>query len=250
MWRRSISCWLGESSWNEYSTGMPIASSVWIVRLRSVAGDVGGGEVEVRAAVERHGAAVVVGSEVEELHLRGDVEREAPLAGPVEVAPQHLAGVALEGRAVEVEDVAEHPGLGRVRVGPREQLEGVGVGPGEHVALLHPGEAVDRRAVEGHALLEGVLELGGGDGEALQLAEHVGEPEPDEPDAALLDRAQHVVLLAFHDASLAARPCDGPARQFIRRSHAGNGGETASCHSDASADERLPSRRARHEEET
>ena len=35
VWRRSISCWLGESSWNEYSTGMPIASSVWIVRLRS-----------------------------------------------------------------------------------------------------------------------------------------------------------------------------------------------------------------------
>ena len=36
VWRRSISCWLGESSWNEYSTGMPIVSSVWMVRLRSV----------------------------------------------------------------------------------------------------------------------------------------------------------------------------------------------------------------------
>ena len=54
------------------------------------------------------------------------------------------------------------------------------------------------RAVERHALLEGVLQLGRGDGEALELAEHVGEPEPDEPDAPLLDRAQHVVLLAFH----------------------------------------------------
>ena len=34
VWRRSISCWLGASSWNEYSTGMPIASSVRIVCLR------------------------------------------------------------------------------------------------------------------------------------------------------------------------------------------------------------------------
>ena len=49
---------------------------------------------------------------------------------------------------------------GAVGIGPGQQLEAVGVGPGEHVALLHPGEAVDGRAVEVHALLEGVLELG------------------------------------------------------------------------------------------
>ena len=36
VWRRSISCWLGESSWKEYSTGMPIVSSVRMVCLRSV----------------------------------------------------------------------------------------------------------------------------------------------------------------------------------------------------------------------
>jgi len=35
VWRRSISCWLGASSWNEYSTEMPMASSVRIVSLRS-----------------------------------------------------------------------------------------------------------------------------------------------------------------------------------------------------------------------
>ena len=67
-------------------------------------------------------------------------------------------------------------------LGPRQQLEGVRVGPGEHVALLDAAEAVDGRAVEVHALLEGVLELGRGDGERLELAEHVGEPEPDEAD--------------------------------------------------------------------
>ena len=35
VWRRSISCWPGASSWKLYSTGMPIASSVRIVCLRS-----------------------------------------------------------------------------------------------------------------------------------------------------------------------------------------------------------------------
>ena len=37
---------------------------------------------------------------------------------------------------------------GLVAVAPRQELEGVRVGHGEHVALLHPAEAVDRRAVE------------------------------------------------------------------------------------------------------
>jgi hypothetical protein len=36
VWRRSISCWLGASSWKLYSTGMLIVSSVRIVCLRKV----------------------------------------------------------------------------------------------------------------------------------------------------------------------------------------------------------------------
>jgi hypothetical protein len=35
VWRRSISCWLGASSWKLYSTGMLIVSSVRIVCLRN-----------------------------------------------------------------------------------------------------------------------------------------------------------------------------------------------------------------------
>ena len=115
--------------------------------------------------------------EVEELHLGRDVEGEALLAGPVEVALEHLAGVALERRAVEVGDVAEHAGRRRLVDAPRQQLEAVGVGEGEHVALLHPAEAVDGRAVELHPLGEGGFELGGGGLDRLQLAEHVGEPQ-------------------------------------------------------------------------
>ena len=36
VWRRSISCWLGASSWKLYSTGMLIVSSVRMVCLRNV----------------------------------------------------------------------------------------------------------------------------------------------------------------------------------------------------------------------
>ena len=80
-----------------------------------------------------------------------------------------------------------------------QQLEGVRVGPGEHVGFLDPAVALDRRAVEGHALFEGGLELGRRDLDRLQKAEHVGEPEPHEAHAPLLDRAQDVLVLAFHE---------------------------------------------------
>ena len=74
MWRRSISCWLGESSWNEYSTGMPMASSVWIVRLRRVPATSAVVRSKYEPVSSGLGPAVVAGREVEELHLRGDVE--------------------------------------------------------------------------------------------------------------------------------------------------------------------------------
>ena len=168
--------------------------------LAQGAGDVGGRQVEVRAGVERHRTAVVARGEVEELHLRRHVVREPARPRPLEVATQHLAGVALERRAVEVEDVAEDARLRRARIGPRQHLEAVGIGPRQHVALLDARVAVDRRAVERHALVEGVLKLHRRDGEALQLTEDVGEPQPHEAHPALLDRPQDVVALGLHPA--------------------------------------------------
>ena len=75
-----------------------------------------------------------------------------------------------------------------------KHLERRRIGHGDHVRLLDAGEAVDRRAVEAHALLERALELAVGHGEALQNAEHVGEPEADELDVALLDRLEDVLF--------------------------------------------------------
>ena len=76
---------------------------------------------------------------------------------------------------------------------------------GDHVGLVDPGEALDRRAVEAHALREGGLELGRGDRDRLQEAEHVGEPHPDEPDVALFDRPQHELGLLVHPAQSAVQ---------------------------------------------
>ena len=59
----------------------------------------------------------------------------------------------------------------------------MGSGRASTSALLDPAEPVDGRPVEGHALLEGVLELGGSDAEGLGRPEDVGEPELDEADA-------------------------------------------------------------------
>ena len=67
---------------------------------------------------------------------------------------------------------------------------------------MHAGEALDRRAVEADALGERAFELGRCDGDRLEEAQHVGEPQPDETDVSFLDRAKDELLLAFHAASL------------------------------------------------
>ena len=199
--------------------------------LAQVAGDVGGGEVEVGAVVEDlqrlRGIALL---EVEELHLGRHVEREAPLAGPVEVAPQHLAGVALERRAVEVDDVAEHPGVGGRRdrpTGSSSKLLGSGRASTslsctrEKPSMDEPSKVMpSSRAFSSSA---GVM------------AKDFSWPRTSvnqsrmKPDTALLHRPQHVVLLAFHAGlvSLAGRlgiePEGRVHRPFTNGQRPGNG---------------------------
>src|SRR5699024_5745150 len=73
---------------------------------------------------------------------------------------------------------------------------------GDQVGLAHPGQALDRGAVEADALGERPLQLGRGDRHRFQHPEHVGEPEPDEPHVPLLDGSQYVLLLLVHAAVL------------------------------------------------
>ena len=137
-----------------------------------------------------------------ELDLGVGVEGEAAVGGLGEVALEDVPRVGVRRRAVGHLDVAEHPGGRRPLTAPRQDLEGRRVGLGEHVRLVDPGEALDRRAVEADALLEGPLELGRCHRHRLEVAQHVGEPQPHEPHVALLERPQHEVFLLAHGVSL------------------------------------------------
>ena len=113
-----------------------------------------------------------------------------------------------------------------------QQLEGLGVGAGQDVGLLDAAEPVDGRAVEGHPLVERVLQLGRGDVEPLGGPEHVGEPQLDEADAPLLHGPEHVVPLALHRTSFACRAHPthrgpGPARPH--RDCPGTAGNLGRC---------------------
>ena len=138
VWRRSISCWLGvlvEAVLDGDAHRLERADRL----LAQRAGDVVGGEVEEAGVVERLRCGTTLGRlEVEELDVRSDVEDQALLVGGLDVALEHVAAVAVEGRAVEVVDVAEDPRLGRRGVAEGQQLERVGIRHRQDVGFLDP----------------------------------------------------------------------------------------------------------------
>ena len=82
VWRRSISCWPGASSWKLYSTGNAQRFECADRLLAQLARDVVGGQVEVAALIDRDGQlAGHEWFEVEELDVGGDVEGEAGVVG-------------------------------------------------------------------------------------------------------------------------------------------------------------------------
>ena len=99
-----------------------------------LARQVGDSQVEVATAVERDRRADRVEAvEVEVLDLRSDEEGVASLMGLAEHTVERKAWTALEGRAIDVDHVAEDPGHRGTVIVEREELEGRGVWPGEDV---------------------------------------------------------------------------------------------------------------------
>ena len=134
----------------------------------------------------RDGVEVVV--EVEVLDARADVQDVALRVRLAEDALEAGARVALERLARGRLDVAEHARDALLLWPPRQNLEGCGVREGEHVRLLGRDEALHGRAIEADALLERLLQVLGGNREALEFAHDVREPKTHEADVALLYR--------------------------------------------------------------
>jgi hypothetical protein len=155
-----------------------------------------GGEVEVPALVQDLGRPVLrLGrAKVEVLELGADVVGlEAHLLGALQGSPQDPPRIALVWLPARDLDVAEHPPGGLLQRAPGQDREAGRIGQGDHVGLLDRIEPRDRGPVEAHTALERVLELLRVDREALQLAEHVREPQPDEPNVTVPDHLHHVV---------------------------------------------------------
>ena len=131
------------------------------------------------------GRAVLIGVEEEELHLRSDVDPVAHFGGVIHGPPQHVTGIAAERLPLRGVDVADEPGRAVVALFPGEDAPGAEIGVEIHVALLHPDEAVDGRAVEAHFVVKGLFQLAGGDGDILHHAHDVGELQQDEADLML-----------------------------------------------------------------
>ena len=165
-----------------------------------VAAVVDGGHVEVAGGVSGPGGGepLLVGLEEEELHLRPHVEGVAQLFRPLKGPPQHVPGIAHEGGAVRVIDVANEPGGLALGGHPGQHREGGQVRMQVLVALVDAGEALDGAAVDHDLVADHLLDLGLGDGHVLELAEDVGELEADELDILFVDDADDVFLGVFH----------------------------------------------------
>jgi hypothetical protein len=152
-------------------------------------------QVEVGAVVER-ARRQVLAREEEELDLGADLRGPAQVGDLGQDALQRVARVGRERGAVGLAHRAEHPP--DHAVAPRQQRERRRVRVGDDVALAAARGALEAGAVQADPVLQRLLQLGGRDGQRLEDAEDVDEPEADEAHAALLDRAQHVCIPGTH----------------------------------------------------
>ncbi len=144
---------------------------------------------------------VVVG-EIEVLQFRSQITGVAFLRGLGQHALQGIAGVARIGGAVGLQDVAEHPGHGFLFRAPGQDLEGGGVGLGDHVAFFNAGKSLDGGPVKAHPLSHGLFQFGRANGKAFQHPQDVGEPDLDKAYLFIPDNAENILCglagLAVH----------------------------------------------------
>ena len=186
-----------------------------------------GAQIEVARLVVGLGGglALVVGLEQEELRLRAHVEPvKAHVVGLLDHPFQHIPGVAHKGRAVGVVHVADEPGHLAVVGPPGEDTEALEIRIEILVGLVDAHKALDGGTVEHALVVDGLLDLGGGNGHILQHAEDVGKLEPDKLNVLLLDDADDVLFVVDHHGLIPlslfikeGAPPPGPERLFPQR---------------------------------
>ena len=160
-----------------------------------------GAQVEVSGLIVGLGGglALLVSLEEEELRLGAHAEGViAHILGPLEHPLQHAAGVAHEGGAVGVVDIADEPGHLAVLGPPGEHSEGVQVGVEILVGLIDAHEALDGGAVQHDLVVDRLLDLRGRDGHVLELTENVGELHTDKLDVLFFYDADDIFLGMRH----------------------------------------------------
>ena len=174
-------------------------------RLTSeVVRDTIGSVVEVAVAIDGLGDDTRARCFLEEveLDLGVRVEREAEICSLGQGALEHVTRIGITRCAIGHEDVAKHASYSRTLTAPRQQREGCGVRLDEHVGFVDASEALNGRTVEANALGEGTLQLGRRNGDRLQGAEHVGEPQPHETDVTFFNGAEYEFGLLVHASSV------------------------------------------------
>ncbi len=140
--------------------------------------------------------------EKEELDLRVRIKGEPEVGSLGQRAFEDVPRVGEARGPVRQDDIAEHPCGAWTLATPGQHLKRSRIGLDQHVGLVDPGEPLDRAAVETDALREGALELRWSNGDRLQLAQHVREPQSHEADVAFFDGAEDELLLTIHSAIL------------------------------------------------
>ena len=123
-------------------------------------------------------ASPIIPSEYIELHLRAEFHFHASRPRFLHRRLEHIAGVALKGRAVRIDDIAEHAAYSAVCGSPGNDGNGGGIRSQKQIAADVRIEAGDGSSVNGDAVFHGPLQLSRHDRDILLCSEHVKICQP------------------------------------------------------------------------
>ena len=114
---------------------------------------------------------------------------------------QDAAGVPLEGAAIGMENIAEHPHHLALLGPPRQLYQRGRVRPQQQVGACLTAEALDGGGVDGDAVFKSAAQLTGHNGHIVLLSVDVAEGQADEPDILLLHELHDLFPRILHGST-------------------------------------------------